>query len=153
MKSQESHPSTIQEEESLVRQLLQLPDTDSMVFIDQGWDSRVYVVHDGAAMFKFPRGEFTRQGFRTEIAVLDLLSSLVLPVQIPVVQWRDPAYRYFDYQGVVGVRLSDPLPLTSENEQNRLGTAIGWFLRILHAQNLDAPRMPVEEEAQEYQYK
>ncbi|MGC1193817.1 MAG: aminoglycoside phosphotransferase family protein [Candidatus Dormiibacterota bacterium] len=153
MNSQTTEPATVKREQSLVSRLLNRTDADRIVYLDRGWDSRVYLVGDGEAVFKFPRSEAARRAYAREIAVLDLLQSISLPVQIPRVQWRDPENRYFGYRGTIGFELSDRLDLMTGAELTRAGSTLGYFLKALHSLNVDLPRTTIDQEVQEYQQK
>jgi aminoglycoside phosphotransferase (APT) family kinase protein len=153
LNSQTTDAATLQREQSLVSRLLRLTDADRIVFLDCGWDSRVYLVGDGEAVFKFPRSGEARLGYAREIAVLDLLQSVSLPVQIPRLQWRDPENRYFGYHGTIGVELSDRIDLISDSDETRVGSTLGSFLKVLHSLTFDLPRTTIDQELQEYQQK
>ena len=73
-----------------------------VVFDDEGWDSRVYVVDRGAVAFKFPRTPAVQRGYRDEVAMLRLAESCSLPLPTPRVRWMGPDLSYFGYEGLPG---------------------------------------------------
>jgi Ser/Thr protein kinase RdoA (MazF antagonist) len=121
----------ITREVALVRRTLRLPESGTVRLVDEGWDSRVYVVDDGAAFFKFPRSPEIRDRYASEIAVLRALEAVELPVWTPVVSWVGRDLEYFGYEGMRGTApfLADLDPAT----RARVGEAIGGFARTLHA--------------------
>jgi aminoglycoside phosphotransferase (APT) family kinase protein len=103
-----------------------------VVYEDEGWDSRVYLVDGGAAVFKFPRSSEVRDRYETEIAFLRALEPLALPVWTPRVRWTGPDLSYFGYEGLPG---ATPTADTLAGDAARIGDAIGGFARVLHAQS------------------
>lgn len=84
-----------------------------------------------------------------EIRVLKQLAELDLPVQIPRVRWEEPSLAYVGFVGVVACDLSEQ-DVDAERAR-KFGAAIGSFLRVLHAQQLDVPTYTVEDEIADYQ--
>jgi hypothetical protein len=64
-------------DESVIRR--ELGHDGEIVFTDEGWDSRVYIVNHGEAVFKFPRSPQTAQQYRYEIDALKALEGLNTP--------------------------------------------------------------------------
>jgi aminoglycoside phosphotransferase (APT) family kinase protein len=104
--------------------------SSSVAFEDEGWDSRVYLVDGGAAVFKFPRSREVRERYATEIAFLRAVEQLGLPVWIPRVRWTGADLAYFGYEGLPGALATvDAIAA----DPARIGTAVGAFARVLHA--------------------
>jgi tRNA A-37 threonylcarbamoyl transferase component Bud32 len=126
---------------SVLRRELQLSTSDRVEYEDEGWDSRVYIVNGGEAVFKFPRSDRVIDQYRTEVAVLRLLESQQLPVDVPRLRWLDPELRYVGYEGIRGRRLSDVLDSLGAEEKQRAGEMVGRFVLRLHALDLPGARV------------
>ncbi len=121
-----------------------------ITFDGEGWDSRVYLVDDGEFVFKFPRSEAVRVAYRNEIAVLQRVESMHLPLWTPRVRWVGPGDTYFGYAGMPGTAAD----LTHETHARRvaISRAIGGFARRLHALDLPGVRsVDVESEIRDFQ--
>ena len=137
-----------------MRRELGLPDHIPIQYDDNGWDSRVYLVNRGEAVFKFPRSPEAKTQYRREIAVLQMLAALNSPVRVPRIQWCQPDLEWFGYQGVVGEQLSYRLPDLDSSTKIAIGHALGRFLRQFHACHVDAPpTVPIDAEIANYQAK
>ncbi len=135
---QTTSADTFAHEVAIIRGRLGLPDSTSIRYEDEGWDSRVYLVDDGAAVFKFPRSPAVRDRYAHEVAVLRTLETVDLPVWTPTVAWEGPDLEYLGYEGMRGA--SPVLADLAGSTRARLGEAIGGFARILHG--LDLPTLP-----------
>lgn len=139
-------------EESLVRSLLGLGDGDAVVFEDEGWDSRVYLVNGGEAVFKFPRSPKVRAQYVQEIAVLRLLEDAHDAVSTPRVRWESPSLDYIGLEGIVGHQLGHVIDALSESEKREIGGSLGRFVRHLHTLTLPNARVvTIENEIEEFQ--
>jgi hypothetical protein len=79
MSTQEVSPEVRQHDESVIRR--ELGHDGEIVFTDEGWDSRAYILNHGEAVFKFPRTPETAEQYRYEIAALNVLEGLNSPVR------------------------------------------------------------------------
>ncbi len=139
-----------QQDESIIRRALVLDEHSRIAYVDEGWDSRVYVVNGGEAVFKFPRAPRVIAQYRHEIAALRLLEDLDTGVPTPRVRWVGPDLGYFGYVGVVGEPLSVGAVLEPD-VRKAAGAALGRLLRTLHDAHLDgAPSVNVDEEISIY---
>nr|AIA13715.1 Phosphotransferase enzyme family [uncultured bacterium]AIA14004.1 Phosphotransferase enzyme family [uncultured bacterium] len=152
MQSQTTTPEVIEHEKHLVQQQLGLDTTDAIIFIDAGWDSRVYMINDGYSFFKFPRSDKIRQRYQYEIAALKLAATVNPAVQVPEVSWGHPSNEYFGYHGVPGTVLAEMIPTLTGNTKQTIGSIIGTFLKQLHELSLPGARMiPVDREIKQFQ--
>jgi len=67
-------------EQAVVCQALGLGDHVDVEYEDDGWDSRVYLVNRGEAVFKFPRSPQAKLQYRREVRVLDALQTIDSPI-------------------------------------------------------------------------
>jgi aminoglycoside phosphotransferase (APT) family kinase protein len=106
-------------------------EVQSVVSIEQGWDSSVYEVN-GEWIVRVPRRLEVRDRMRKEAALLPLLGA-TLPVPIPHVSvTEDTAAAFFvAYPKLPGDPLRERLRRGPAEE--RLGTEAGVFLAALHA--------------------
>ena len=114
-------------EQAVVRQALELGDHVKLEYDDDGWESRVYLVNRGEAVFKFPRSHAAKIQYRREIRILDALQTIDGPILIPRVQWRRPDIEWFGYRGIVGQQLSYALPDLDVNTKRSIGRSLGFF--------------------------
>ena len=134
----------------VVRLVLGATGISEVALDDEGWDSRVYVVDGGVAVFKFPRTPAVQRAYRTEVAMLRLAASCELPLSTPRVRWVGPGLSYFGYEGLGGEAAN--LDAMAPARRGELGTAIGSFARALHALDLPAVRtIDVEAEIADFQ--
>ena len=137
---------------AVVRSLTGVGTDDDIVFDDEGWDSRVYVVDGGDAVFKFPRSPAVQRGYANEIAMLQLVEAEPLLVRTPRVRWVGPELAYFGYEGVHGH--APNLDDLTRHECRTLGHVIGTFAKTLHTLELAGVRvMTVEDEIADFQAK
>jgi aminoglycoside phosphotransferase (APT) family kinase protein len=152
MNVQEVSAEERQRDESVIRR--ELGHDGEIVFTDEGWDSRAYIVNHGEAVFKFPRSTQTAEQYRYEIAALRVLEGLVSPVRTPRVRWEDPDLAYFGYEGIVGEPLSSRIAGYDTQTKTNVGQALGRFVKLLHAVELpDARTTDVEAEISNYDEK
>ena len=125
-------------DEALVRALLaeQFPELDagSARLLGEGWDNSVWVVEERWA-FRFPRRAIAIPGVERELAVLPRLAQL-LPVPIPVPKSvGTPSERFpWPFFGAALLPGCDPAGGDlSDEERVELGSALGSFMRVLHA--------------------
>lgn len=142
-------------ESATMRALSGLPADEPITYNDIGWDSRVYMAHDGEIVFKFARTEETANQFALESSILETLEALDLPCRIPRVRWRGvEGTAYLGYLGIPGVDLSTCIGTLAASERHRIGVAVGGFLRILHEQTLDhAPTVTAAADIEDYRSK
>ncbi|MDO8591972.1 MAG: aminoglycoside phosphotransferase family protein [bacterium] len=155
MHSQETPLVVIDQERSIVAGELSLSEHVEIIFYDEGWDSRVYMINGGEIVYKFPRSPYVMQGYSREIATLRMLEDTTSS-KVTTQRFRslDPGNRYFSYRGVVGTQLSELMGSMEADEKQRIGTTVGLFLRELHALVLDgAPVVTADDEIKEYQTK
>lgn len=137
---------------AVVRRLTGVEDARSIVFDDEGWDSRVYVVDGGEFVFKFPRSPDVQRRYANEIAMLRLVGQQDLDVRVPKVRWVGPDDAYLGYEGIRG-RAPNFDELTRGTRID-LGRAIGAFAKALHSLDLPNVRvMTVEDEIADFQAK
>ncbi len=121
-----------------------------ITFDGEGWDSRVYLVDDGTIVFKFPRSPAVRAAYRNEIAVLQRVESLGLPLWTPRVRWVGPDDAYFGYEGMHGTAAD--LSREAAAGRRSIGRAIGGFARALHALAVPGLRtVGIEDEIRDFQ--
>ena len=139
---------------ALVRQILGFDDHNNVEYDDDGWDSRVYVVNRGEAVFKFPRSPAAKLQYEREVRVLDALQTIDRSIQIPHVRWRGPDLQWFGYKGIVGRQLSSCLSELNAHTKRSVGRELGAFLRQLHRCRIDdLPIVSIESEIALYQEK
>ena len=150
--SQVNDGAIVDTEIATVRSILGLDDDTSVEFDDSGWDSRVYLVSGGVAVFKFARNDIAVQQYEHELAALGLLESQGgAEVVVPRVRWVDDDRRWFGYEGIVGPSLVAALPTLSAARRREIGTAIGRFLSELHAMSLpNAPICSIDADIENY---
>lgn len=100
----------------------------------EGWDNTVFVVN-GQWAFRFPRRQIALPGVRREIALLPQLAPLLpLPVPVPELVGApegDYPWPFFGARLLAGRELADAG--LSDNGRTPAATALGAFLRALHA--------------------
>jgi len=139
---------------ALVRQILGLGEHSNVKYEDDGWDSRVYLVNGGEAVFKFPRSPETKMQYQREVRVLDAVQTIDSPILIPLLEWRGPDLQWFGYKGIVGKQLSSCLSGLDADAKRSVGRQLGVFLRKLHTCRFeDIPVNSVEKEIAQYQEK
>lgn len=142
----------VSREQAVVRSELGLPDGSEVVLVDEGWDSRVYLVDGGRAVFKFPRSPHIRARYGHEISVLRMLEPLALPVPTPRVRWPAADGAWFGYEGIVGQPLSEVPGTIPDHTRAAIGTALGRFLTEFHALELTgAEVVSVADEVRQFQ--
>jgi Predicted aminoglycoside phosphotransferase len=152
MQAHETPAEVRDREEALVRSLLRLGAGDAVVFDDEGWDSRVYLVNGGEAVFKFPRSAKVRAQYVQEVAVLRLLEDAHDAVSTPRVRWESPSLEYIGLEGIVGDQLGHVIDELSESDKREIGGSLGRFVRHLHTLTLPNARVvTVEDEIEEFQ--
>jgi aminoglycoside phosphotransferase (APT) family kinase protein len=141
-------------DEAIVRRELSLGNGELITFESEGWDSRVYLVGGGAAVFKFPRSPAVQARYTHEDAVLRALEQHDLPVLVPKVRWVGDEFSYLGYEGIPGARLSDITESLGTARRRDIGEAIGSFLQMLHAIDVDgAPIVSLDDEIAIYHEK
>ena len=137
-----------------MRRELGLAECDRIAYDDDGWDSRVYLVNRGEAVFKFPRSPAAKLQYRREVRLLDALQTMPSNILLPRVAWRDAELEWFGYRGIVGQQLSYCLSALDANTKQAIGHSVGLFLRQLHFQDVDGlPVVSVDGEIAQYQEK
>jgi len=151
MHTQEVSPEVREHDESAIRRELGLADNSTILYEDEGWDSRVYIVSNGAAVFKFPRSPEVKAQYRHEISALRMLEGISSPVYTPRVKWEAPDLAYFGYEGIIGQPLSRRLGDLDTETKTSIGVSIGHFLSLLHGAKLDdVPTNSIEDEIADY---
>lgn len=141
-------------DEAVVRDSAGLRRSDVIEYDEEGWDSRVYVVNGGEAVFKFPRTSEAKRQYRLEIDTLKLLQRAGGPVLTPTVKWEGPDLAYFGYEGIVGRQVSKLLATLRAEDKEAIGSSIGDFLKTLHGMQLpSARRITIEDEILNYRHK
>ena len=87
----------IKHEAKIVRQLLRLPTTKDIQFVDSGWTSRVYVVDNGRYVVKFPRRQVVRAEYAREALALQTIQQIQSEVSVPRLIEAHPQYDYIAY--------------------------------------------------------
>ena len=130
-------------DQPLVRALLaeQFPELDaaSARLLGEGWDNSVWMVEERWA-FRFPRREIAIPRVRRELDVLPRLAPL-LPVPIPVPRFVGmPSDRFpWPFFGASFIPGREPADAAlTPDDRAELGTALGRFLRVLHAPQMHA---------------
>lgn len=137
MPSQDTATEVIEHERRLVGHLAGLSNNDGVVFNNDGWDSRVYIINNGQFVFKFPRSDKIKSRYRCETAVLELAVELARDIKIPKVIWTHPANDYFGYEGVLGTPLRQKAANLDVSTRQTIGKSLGEFLQRFH--NLALP--------------
>lgn len=146
--------SVVEDETALVRSIVGLGAVDDVLFEDEGWDSRVYLVNHGEIVFKFPRTAAARAAYANEIAIMRLLDGGDDAVRVPIVEWVGPDREYFGYRGIVGTQLGRGLDAVSPEHRCRIGHDLGRFLARLHATRLPGLRLvTVDDEIEAFERK
>ena len=155
-KREHSHETAIQvrrRETALIRSLEAVDADDEIRFEDEGWDSRVYLVNGGEAVFKFPRSAEIQVGYAREIAVLRMVESRDLAVRTPKVRWVGPGHSYFGYLGIPG-RTLENVGLLPPEERGQIGRMLGRAARELHTLEIPGMRvMSIDDEIAYFQQK
>lgn len=152
--SQQTSLHVIEDEKQQIKELVGLSDLSAIAFNDVGWTSRVYIIHNGQYVFKFPRAETVKNEYAQEIALFKLLDKQATHVQVPKVRWTHPRNDYLGYEGIIGQEFTPLAAHMSIEVKRSIGRAIGSFLKQLHALNLhNARTMTVHDEIKEFQYK
>jgi aminoglycoside phosphotransferase (APT) family kinase protein len=122
----------------------------SLRLFAEGWDNSVWLADETWA-FRFPRRRIALPGVERELAVLPRLAPL-LPVPVPVPRFVGrPSEHYpwpfFGARLLPGREPEDSAP--AEADRGGLASALGSFLRVLHAPSLAAAvdpdgRLPVD---------
>jgi len=144
----------ITEETKLVKKLLHLDDASSIVYIDEGWTSRVYIVNDGQFVAKFPRREEVKKEYVQEIAILKLLDDIKSGVLVPKLFLTDANNDYLIYKGIIGESLGTLPVLSDQTIEQTIGANLGRFLKQLHGLKLiGAVSRTVEDQIAQFQNK
>jgi hypothetical protein len=145
MNAQAVPPELRERDEVVIRRELGLHEGRGITYVDEGWDSRVYIVNGGQAVFKCPRAPAVATQYRHEIAALQMLEGITTGVRTPQVRWIAHDLEYFGYVGIVGEPLSTVVGDLGPGHRTRMGVAIGRFLSALHCATLEAtPTTTVE---------
>lgn len=157
MHSQETPQIVIDQERSIIMAELNLSEhdgDDAILFNDEGWDSRVYMVNGGETVYKFPRSPYVMQGYSREIAALRMLENIDSEVVTQRFMALNPGNHYFSYKGIVGTQLSELLGSLEVEDKRRIGSIVGSFLKEFHTLNLSGvPVVTINDEIEEYQSK
>jgi aminoglycoside 2''-phosphotransferase len=151
MHSQNTAEGIVENERAMILAQPDVTEDDDIIYDDEGWDSRVFVVNGGAICYKFPRSAEVMAGYDKEIKALNMVNALNVGIKTQRFKSLDPNGRYFSYYGLIGTQLSEMLPSIDISEKQRIGSKIGAFLKVLHSSELEgAPVVTVTDEAQEY---
>jgi len=153
MHSQKSDDITIVKEKQIIASILKLQDNNSIQLNDIGWDSRVYIVNTGEAVFKFPRSDQVRNLYTHEIAGYKLLENINTDVILPTIKWEHENNDYFGYEGIVGTELDKVIKSLNSKEKRKIGRTIGSFLSQLHGLELPTNTVSIQDEIDDYQNK
>lgn len=132
--------SVAENEIARVRSIAGLGAADHVLYDEEGWDSRVYVVNRGAIVFKFPRTPAARAAYADEVAIMQVLDGGDGRVVVPTVEWIGPDSSYLGYRGIVGRQLGRAGNALSADERKRVGHDLGRFLATLHGVELGGLR-------------
>lgn len=153
MHSQKSDNITIAKEKQIIASILKLHDNNSIQLNDIGWDSRVYIVNSGEAVFKFPRSDQVRKLYTHEIAGYKLLEKINTDALLPRIKWEHKNNDYFGYKGIVGTELDKRIKSLNSEEKRKIGRIIGSFLSQLHRLKLQSTStVSIQDEIEEYQH-
>jgi Ser/Thr protein kinase RdoA (MazF antagonist) len=138
MTEQSTDPETIESEILTVRRVAGLNKDVEVKFVDDGWDSRVYMFDygDGRAVMKFPRSEKIRGRYASQIAALHAAAQIAGRIDVPTVLWRHRDDEYFGYQAIEGQRLATALRTMDIPAKLKVGRALGEFLARFHDSRL-----------------
>lgn len=151
---QDTPAATLEQEQAIVRAQPDVYDGDSVVYDDEGWDSRVFIVNDGEVCYKFPRSAEVMTSYGREILALNMLGGLGTGVRTQRFKDLNSRYGFFSYHGLVGTQLSELLDTIDVSEKQRIGSEIGSFLKVLHSSEFEAaPVITVDDEVEEYKAK
>lgn len=142
MTEQTTDPEIIKNEIQTIRQVAGLDKGVEVTFIDDGWDSRVYMFKygNGRAVMKFPRSEKIRGRYSSQIDALYAAAQIAGHIDIPRVLWRHQHDEYFGYQAIEGKRLTTALQAMDIPTKLKVGRALGEFLAHFHESRLHAVR-------------
>jgi len=107
---------------------------EQIVFHDDGYWSRAYVVNGGEFVVKFPK--YDTVNYESEAAFLNLISTMTLPINTQKLKWIAEDNRCITLLGVKGTPLSKLENLTTQQKQS-IGKQIGEFLKLLHSLKID----------------
>ena len=139
----------IDEEAQLVSDLTGVAKTD-IVFSDNGFLSRGYIIDNGRIVFKFKK--WPEISYKNEAKALDYVNTLNSNVKIQRVNWISKEDNYLGVFGVVGKCLEDS-DIPKDKIEN-YGKQIGAFLKTLHNANPeDAETLTIEQEISIWQKK
>ena len=114
---------------------------------DDGYWSRAYVVNDGEFVVKFPK--YNIVNYESEAKFLNLIRTMVLPVNTQKLKWIAEDKRCIALLGVKGKPLSKFENLTHQQKQS-IGKQVGMFLKQLHSLNVDFSGQSLDDELFEY---
>ena len=114
---------------------------------DDGYWSRAYVVNGGEFVVKFPK--YDTVNYENEARFLNLIRTMVLPVNTQKLKWIAEDQRCIALLGVKGTPLSKLENLTLQQKQS-IGQQIGAFLKQLHSLKVDFSGQSLDDELFEY---
>ena len=119
---------------------------DRIMFADDGFWSRGYVIDGGRIVFKFRKSP--EVSYKTEIKMLGFVNSLGLGINTQKVGWVSPDDTYLGIYGVMG----QALDTLKSPDYASIGRQFADFFHKLHqAQPENAGQMTVEEEITAWQ--
>lgn len=137
----------IDEEAQLVSNLTGVAKTD-IVFSDNGFLSRGYIIDNGRIVFKFKK--WPEISYKNEIKMLNFVNSLDLNINLQKIGWISEDDSYLGIYGIVGDCLKD-VTLTDKQCKD-YGTQIGIFLKKLHQTSFkEADTLSVKQEIAAWQ--
>ncbi|MCL2750310.1 MAG: aminoglycoside phosphotransferase family protein [Coriobacteriia bacterium] len=141
------------DELEIVKRLSGVYDNNRIEKSEIGWTSRVYVVHGGKIVFKFPRNEKWRAECKNEVAALRLIKEQKFNLSVPALNWTTEDNAYFGFYGVTGKPLREVIDSLSKEQKTEIGAQVGKFLQQLHGiRNCgEIPAQTLEEQVLEYQ--
>lgn len=140
MPDQKTEPDVIEKEKSTIMKVANIADINEIVLNDRGWDSRVYSFGNGRYFFKFPRSKKIQSRYKYEISAIKTLSELKTAVYIQNILWEHPENAYFGYEGVRGEPVNTILNKLELAQKQKIGKALGNFLKQLHSLKIEGAR-------------
>ncbi|MDR0796812.1 MAG: aminoglycoside phosphotransferase family protein [Tannerella sp.] len=119
---------------AIVQKLTHITDENRIVLNETGWTSRVYIIDDGAFVFKFPRGKKWYDECRHELTILKLISEYAFNVNLPLIKWEGENLSYTGFYGVKGKSITtQAIEKLNDRQKREVGEKIGLFLKKLHS--------------------
>ncbi|MBB4037675.1 Ser/Thr protein kinase RdoA (MazF antagonist) [Dysgonomonas hofstadii] len=118
---------------TIVKELTNVADENSIVLNEVGWTSRVYIVNNGEIVLKFLKDKQYKEEFEHEINILRLIKEHQFNVNIPLISSSGEDNTYIVFNGLMGKSMTTKfIDILTKEEKRKIGIQIGLFLKTLH---------------------